>query len=665
METAQSNAVTPADDSDTSPPPRVVALWATLKHWGDADASRFGRLAVLVGDAVREGDDASLVAAQRGLRRVFSQGLSMSDSAEHAEERGRLLSLLDLVDWALQRLTPAAPLERLRRGAPDRRVLELLAEEGQLSRQEIADLLSMDESEVHEIGRQLTAAGAIRVRAVDDDEIWDVTPRGRDALLIRLNVQLDSRGVRRVAQDLLEPTRYDKAHRRQRNATAAIVAALLSADRALSFDDLADLTDQRPSLLRLGLNALLDRGVLNSTTNRGMESFLVPDGRFCAVGVEITPGLVSGVVVGLRGNRLRARSLPLPDMRPETVADAIAELVSRLRQPEASEATLPSHLLGIGIELGGHIDGGSGEVVLSPNICVDGSPWRNVPLRELVRERVDVASVIVENDANALAIHQQLFGSLGDERVDFAVLTIGDGVGAGIIAGGELVHGASGMAGELGHLIIHPGGRRCGCGKDGCLEAYAAVPRIIAASLPPRVQDLSPSLEEAAARADVGDERSRRAFREAGDAIGRGVAALTNIVGPREVLIAVPEALAAATTGERESARAARLFEDALRRRSVDHAFPSAASSIKIRHVAELAQYGAQGAAAVLLRRFVEIPLHAVAVDTTPLSPGGNREGNLQEPRGAERNDDVSAAVVGPKTELLEGVNEALAGVMA
>jgi glucokinase len=96
----------------------------------------------------------------------------------------------------------------------------------------------------------------------------------------------------------------------------------------------------------------------------------------------------------------------------------------------------------------------------------------NVPLRDEVAKRVDLPTTL-ENDANAAAYGEFIAGA-GRDTHEMVMLTLGTGVGSGIVHGGEIIHGAHGVGGEAGHLIVHPGGRPCGCGQRGCVEQYCS-----------------------------------------------------------------------------------------------------------------------------------------------------------------------------------------------
>lgn len=114
-----------------------------------------------------------------------------------------------------------------------------------------------------------------------------------------------------------------------------------------------------------------------------------------------------------------------------------------------------------------------GTIELAPNLA-----WKGiVPLAEYLKEKVHVP-VIVTNDANAAAMGEMIFGSARGMK-DFIVLTLGTGLGSGIVVNGEVVYGHTGFAGELGHTIIVPGGRECGCGRKGCYETYASASGLV------------------------------------------------------------------------------------------------------------------------------------------------------------------------------------------
>lgn len=121
--------------------------------------------------------------------------------------------------------------------------------------------------------------------------------------------------------------------------------------------------------------------------------------------------------------------------------------------------------IGIGAPNGNYF---TGTIDFAPNL-----PWKGrIPLAQMIRERMDIP-VALTNDANAAAIGEMTYGAARGMK-DFIVITLGTGVGSGIVVGGQLVYGHDGFAGELGHMIVRRNGRMCGCGRQGCLETYTS-----------------------------------------------------------------------------------------------------------------------------------------------------------------------------------------------
>lgn len=114
-----------------------------------------------------------------------------------------------------------------------------------------------------------------------------------------------------------------------------------------------------------------------------------------------------------------------------------------------------------------------GTIEHAPNLA-----WKGiVPLAELVKKEVKVP-VVVTNDANAAAMGEMVFGGAKNMK-DFIILTLGTGLGSGIVVDGKMVYGHTGFAGEVGHITVVPGGRECGCGRKGCLEQYASATGLV------------------------------------------------------------------------------------------------------------------------------------------------------------------------------------------
>ncbi len=153
------------------------------------------------------------------------------------------------------------------------------------------------------------------------------------------------------------------------------------------------------------------------------------------------------------------------DSGPAAVVDKMLESVKGLLA-EAGRSL--SDLSAAGVGTPGPAKYGEGIIIASPNLPL----FKNVPLKKMLSEGLG-APVILDNDANAACWGEYVAGA-GKDVNDMVFFTLGTGIGGGIVSGGKLVHGCDGNAAELGHIIIYPDGRKCGCGQKGCAEAYAS-----------------------------------------------------------------------------------------------------------------------------------------------------------------------------------------------
>ncbi|HSP39410.1 MAG TPA: ROK family glucokinase [Frankiaceae bacterium] len=198
-----------------------------------------------------------------------------------------------------------------------------------------------------------------------------------------------------------------------------------------------------------------------------------------AIGIDVGGTKILAGVVDDDGHLSATTGRPTPSTDPEAVADAIAEIVDELRGKVGSGvgsgadtgdgdgADTGAGIETVGIGAAGFVDRDRSTLLFAPNLA-----WRDEPLRDKVAKRVELP-VVVENDANATAWGEFRFGA-GRERSDLICLTIGTGIGGGIVLGEALYRGSFGIGGEVGHIRVVPNGRRCGCGNRGCWEQYCS-----------------------------------------------------------------------------------------------------------------------------------------------------------------------------------------------
>jgi predicted NBD/HSP70 family sugar kinase len=320
---------------------------------------------------------------------------------------------------------------------------------------------------------------------------------------------------------------------------------------------------------------------------RPATSIRVDGGRAFFVGLKVTGDEVIAVLTDLCCRIRVARHLALTQREPESVLPSLTAIVRELLV-EADGFGVP--VRGLGIAVSGDVDRTDGIVRYSPFLG-----WREVPLAELVTTATGLP-VTVENDVRALTVAEQWFGA-GAGLAGFALVTVGAGVGCGLVVHGRVVSGAHGVAGEIGHVSIDPHGPPCYCGNHGCVEAIAADPAILRAIREATGRPVA-TPAEALELAHAGDPEARRVYARAGQAIGRAIAAVVNLLGPERVIIS-GEGLAAYD-----------LFADGIREAFAAAAFGTAAHCDLMTRPLPFEEW-ARGAAATAIQSFI-------GSDTTP-----------------------------------------------
>lgn len=326
-----------------------------------------------------------------------------------------------------------------------------------------------------------------------------------------------------------------------------------------------------------------------------------------AIGIEILPHELRGVLTDHHGMIHGRRRWPLPNMDVGAVVKHVAQ-VARDLAGTALGLELPSPCIGIGLELGGPVDPRTGTVILYENNPTDPTTlkpdlryqWRGEKLAELVEQATGCRTAL-ENDANAFAIREQKFG-VGQEISSYAVVLIRDGVGASMIVDRKLLPGSL----EFGHMIVWPDGRECECGLVGDIESQAGRRAIRAVTR--EETGLSSDLEwQAAVELALGDgdlaDKALRAFTWAGEAIGRGIATLMTMLSPAGVVIYAPRQLIQPSDGNSRVADAFMAAVEEFRH----HTFPPRQCSLVTRPLQPT--FGAHGAALIALSRLFGVPL--------------------------------------------------------
>jgi glucokinase len=255
------------------------------------------------------------------------------------------------------------------------------------------------------------------------------------------------------------------------------------------------------------------------------------------IGLDIGGTKISGCVVDGDGVILAEGRKDTPALDPAAIVQETASLIREL--------SFDREIDGVGVACAAFIDRSGSTVLFSPNLA-----WRDVPLKERLESVLDLP-VIIENDANAAAWGEFRFGAAADVD-DMVLVTVGTGIGGGIVVHGVLMHGAFGVAAEIGHMRVVPDGIRCGCGNRGCWEQYASgtalvreARELIVSGSPhaARLSELCAGDPAALTGPDVtraageGDPAAVELLADLGAWIGEGVASVAAILDPELIVL--------------------------------------------------------------------------------------------------------------------------------
>ncbi len=239
-------------------------------------------------------------------------------------------------------------------------------------------------------------------------------------------------------------------------------------------------------------------------------------------GTNTVVGLVDkeGNVLGT--DSVKTQSFPVLEEYVKTVSKLAKDLINK------NNVSI-NEIVGLGIGAP-NANYYTGNIEMAPNL-----PWKQdkVPLAKMFREELNIP-VTITNDANAAALGEKMYG-VAKDMDNFIMITLGTGVGSGIVINGQLVYGHDGFAGELGHVIIERNGRLCGCGRRGCLETYCSATGIVRTAKERNTPFLtSKDIYDAAVK---GDETAIDIFRETGTRLGRALADMVVFSSPEAFVL--------------------------------------------------------------------------------------------------------------------------------
>lgn len=315
-----------------------------------------------------------------------------------------------------------------------------------------------------------------------------------------------------------------------RTLNRAAVLGLIGSSGPIARADIARALQLSPATVTAVTRDLVDEGIVRvvdqipSAGGRpALRLALVPEAGH-VLGVKVSPDHLAGVVVDLEGEVVDAFTTPFDATGPHVI-DRIEAAIRPVVDRRADAAPL----IGIGLGVPGLVDADGGTVE-APSLG-----WGRLALGSVLRSRMGVP-VLIENDVNTLAIAERLYG-YGREIDDFVTVTIGAGVGLGIVSRGELHRGSRGGAGELGHVTIRPDGPPCYCGRRGCLETLVSDGALVRDAVAGSLLTPGGSADDLLALADSRNAVARELYAGSGSILGEAVAIVVNLLDPRLVLI--------------------------------------------------------------------------------------------------------------------------------
>ncbi len=300
----------------------------------------------------------------------------------------------------------------------------------------------------------------------------------------------------------------------------------------VSRTDLAHLTGLSPaSISNISANLIQSSLVFekesgdSSGGRKPVRLALNPHGG-CVIGIKLAEKQISATLTDLEATVILNQSVEIDSRDPQVILHTIVDLVQSIITVQQIN---PSKLLGVGLGLAGIINIQEGILRYSPFFG-----WRNLPLGKILKDELHVP-VYLDNDVNTLTITEQLFGA-GRGIDNFLVVTVGRGVGLGIVVNGHIYHGHQGGAGEFGHTVCDDKGPACDCGKHGCLETFVADPALLRSASQILSQPMT-NIEDVIQLANTGQEDIRAIFADAGRKLGQGIANLINLFNPQLIIL--------------------------------------------------------------------------------------------------------------------------------
>lgn len=314
-----------------------------------------------------------------------------------------------------------------------------------------------------------------------------------------------------------------------------------------------------------------------------------------SIGVDLGVNYILGIVTNLQGKIHKEKLEKFQELTYEDIKKRLYEMIDCMI---ASIPDSPYGLVGIGIGVPGTVDT-TGRILMAPNLN-----WKNIDLKNMVAKKYCVP-VKVENEANCGAYGEKKFG-VGINFTNMIYISIGFGIGGGLILNNQLYQGNNGLSGELGHMTIERSGEKCRCGDHGCWELYASE-RALVSQAKLMMNDPAITLEHLIDLAENEDPTAIELFSEIGKSIGIGINNIINIFNPNQVIL-----------GNRLAA-CEKWIHSSLVETIKNHSLSNHQKNLHIQYSSLASHSCALGVAAFSTEHFLDNDLYHQSIQTYPL----------------------------------------------
>lgn len=384
-----------------------------------------------------------------------------------------------------------------------------------------------------------------------------------------------------------------------REINRSVILNLIKTNGPISRADIANRIGLSPATVTSITGILIDEDLVfekeTGDSSGGRPPILLdlnPRGGF-VIGIKLMEMQAVAALTDLNATVLEKIQTDIKSKEPREVVECLVQLVHDLIR----DGGIPQErLLGVGIGLAGVVDSTRGILRKSPFLG-----WKDVPLRQMMQERLNVP-IFLDNDVNTLTLGEKWLDD-GVHVDNFIVVTVGRGIGMGIVLNGQIFRGSAGGAGEFGHLVINSEGPLCDCGKRGCLESYLGEGALLKQAQKELGADIH-TIEDLIRAAEMGDERAVNILKSSGYLLGQQLANLINLFNPRLIIISG------------EGVRMGDVFFDGMQHAIEEHAVFELMQDTEIRINSWGDDVWARGAASLVIGELFNSPIQKEGIST-------------------------------------------------